>query len=53
MQHTQQRKVTTAAAAAAGDNDDVQGAMLEPSVANTPWVSTTRIKSMHFSQWRA
>jgi hypothetical protein len=37
MHHTQQRKVTAAAAAAAGGNDDVQGAMLEPSVANTPW----------------
>jgi hypothetical protein len=31
--------VTPAAAAGAGaGNDDVQGAMLEPSVVNTPWV---------------
>jgi hypothetical protein len=27
-----------AAASAAGGSGDVQGAMLEPSVANTPWV---------------
>lgn len=33
------RRVSAAAAAdAAGGNGDVQGAMLEPSVANTPWV---------------
>jgi hypothetical protein len=53
MHHTQQRKVTAAAAAAAGGNDDVQGAMLEPSVANTPWVSTKPINVMHLSQWCA
>eukprot|EP00882_Tetradesmus_deserticola_P002414 GHRQ01002573.1.p1 GENE.GHRQ01002573.1~~GHRQ01002573.1.p1 ORF type:complete len:252 (+),score=85.74 GHRQ01002573.1:140-895(+) len=35
----QRRSVTTAAAAAGAGagNDDVQGAMLEPSVVNTPW----------------
>lgn len=32
------RVVSAGAAASAGGNDDVQGAMLEPSVANTPWV---------------
>lgn len=32
------RVVAAGAAASAGGNDDVQGAMLEPSVANTPWV---------------
>jgi hypothetical protein len=35
----QRRNVATSAASAAGaGNDDVQGAMLEPSVVNTPWV---------------
>lgn len=37
------RGVSAAAAASAGGNDDVQGAMLEPSVANTPWVSRRRL----------
>jgi hypothetical protein len=36
----QRRSVATpaAAAGAGAGNDDVQGAMLEPSVVNTPWV---------------
>lgn len=35
----QRRGVSAAAAAAdAGGNQDVQGDMLAPSVANTPWV---------------
>ena len=43
----QRRGVSAAAAAsAAGGNDDVQGDMLAPSVANTPWVRHLRTCSV-------
>jgi hypothetical protein len=45
---------TPAAAAGAGaGNDDVQGAMLEPSVVNTPWVRQKAVKTESLAELQA